>query len=99
MDFNTEVLKYKDDFLKDLNTLVSYESVRDKSTKTENAPFGKNCRDVLDAMLDMAKRDGFETKDVDGYAGVVEYGKGDETFGVLGHLDIVPQVKGGQKIL
>ena len=33
MDFNTEVLKYKDDFLKDLNTLVSYESVRDESTK------------------------------------------------------------------
>ena len=50
MDFNTEVLKYKDDFLKDLNTLVSYESVRDESTKTENAPFGKNCRDVLDAI-------------------------------------------------
>ena len=47
MDFNTEVLKYKDDFLKDLNTLVSYESVRDESTKAENAPFGKNCRDVF----------------------------------------------------
>ena len=97
MDFNTEVLKYKDDFLKDLNTLVSYESVRDESTKAENAPFGKNCRDVLDAMLDMAKRDGFEAKDVDGYAGVVEYGKGEETFGVLGHLDIVPLGEGWTK--
>ena len=97
MDFNTEVLKYKDDFLKDLNTLVSYESVRDESTKAENAPFGKNCRDVLDAMLDMAKRDGFETKDIDGYAGVVEYGQGEETFGVLGHLDIVPLGEGWSK--
>ena len=97
MDFNTEVLKYKDDFLKDLNTLVSYESVRDESTKAENAPFGKNCRDVLDAMLDMAKRDGFETKDIDGYAGVVEYGQGEETFGVLGHLDIVPLGEGWTK--
>ena len=97
MDFNTEVLKYKDDFLKDLNTLVSYESVRDESTKAENAPFGKNCRDVLDAMLDMAKRDGFEAKDIDGYAGVVEYGQGEETFGVLGHLDIVPLGEGWTK--
>ena len=97
MDFNTEVLKYKDDFLKDLNTLVSYESVRDESTKAENAPFGKNCRDVLDAMLVMAKRDGFETKDIDGYAGVVEYGQGEETFGVLGHLDIVPLGEGWTK--
>ena len=30
MDFNTEVLKYKYDFLKDLNTLVSYEIVLDE---------------------------------------------------------------------
>lgn len=97
MDFNSEVLKYKDEFLKDLNTLVSYESVRDESTKSEGAPFGKNCRDVLDAMLNIAKRDGFETKNVDGYAGVVEYGQGDETFGVLGHLDIVPLGEGWTK--
>ncbi len=65
--------------------------------KLKNAPFGKNCRDVLDAMLDMAKRDGFETKDIDGYAGVVEYGQGEETFGVLGHLDIVPLGEGWTK--
>ncbi len=97
MDFSKEVLKYKDEFLKDLNTLVSYESVRDLSTKKENAPFGKACRDVLDAMLDIAKRDGFTTRDVDGYAGVVEYGTGDETFGVLGHLDIVPLGEGWTK--
>ena len=97
MDFNSEVQKYKDEFLKDLNTLVSYESVRDESTKEKNAPFGKNCRKVLDAMLDIAKRDGFKTKDVDGYAGVVEYGEGDETFGVLGHLDIVPLGEGWTK--
>ncbi len=97
MDFSKEVLKYKDEFLKDLNTLVSYESVRDLSTKSENAPFGKACRGVLDAMLDIAKRDGFTTRDIDGYAGVVEYGSGEETFGVLGHLDIVPLGEGWTK--
>lgn len=97
MDFTQEVNKYKEDFLKDLNTLVSYESVRDESTKGDNAPFGKACRDVLDAMLNIAKRDGFKTSDIDGYAGVVEYGESDETFGVLGHLDIVPLGEGWTK--
>ncbi len=48
-------------------------------------------------MLNIAKRDGFTTKDIDGYAGVVEYGEGDETFGVLGHLDIVPLGDGWTK--
>lgn len=97
MNFSKEVLKYKDEFLEDLNTLVSYESVRDESTKSEHAPFGRACRGVLDAMLGIAKRDGFTTRDVDGYAGVVEYGDSDETFGVLGHLDIVPLGEGWTK--
>lgn len=30
------------------------------------------------------------TKDIDGYAGVIEYGEGEDTLGILGHLDIVP---------
>ena len=38
----------------------------------------------------MAKKDGFVTKDIDGYAGVIEYGEGEDTLGILGHLDIVP---------
>ena len=90
MDFRKLAEERKDEFLQDLNTLVSIESTRDFSTKAENAPFGTNCRKVLDEMLAMAKRDGFETKDVDGYAGVITYGDQEETFGILGHLDIVP---------
>lgn len=90
MNFKELAKSYQDAYLKDLNTLVEIESIRDLSTKTENAPFGKNCRIALDAMLDMAKKDGFQTKDIDGYAGVIEYGQQEETLGVLGHLDIVP---------
>lgn len=90
MDFKEYAKSYQEAFLNDLNTIVSIESTRNLSTATENAPFGKNCRLVLDAMLDLAKKDGFNTKDIDGYAGVIEYGEGEDTLGVLGHLDIVP---------
>ena len=90
MDFLKFAQEKQEDFLKDLNTLVSIESTLDLSTKSENAPFGKKCREALDAMLEMGKRDGFVTKDIDGYAGVIEYGEQKDTLGVLGHLDIVP---------
>ena len=90
MDFRKLAEEKKDEFLKDLNTLVSIESTRDLSTKAENAPFGANCRKVLDEMLSMGQRDGFEIKDVDGYAGVITYGDQEETLGILGHLDVVP---------
>lgn len=97
MDFLKYANEKKDEFLKDLNKLVEIESVRDDSTAKEQAPFGDNCRKVLDVCLDMAKQDGFMTKDIDGYAGVIEYGEGEETFGVLGHLDVVPLGEGWTK--
>src|SRR5690606_26330365 len=46
--------------------------------------------EALEYLLDLARRDGFETKNLDGYAGHVEYGEGEELIGVLGHVDVVP---------
>lgn len=94
MNLNSQILDAKDDFLQDLNTLVSIESTRDKEHAAEGMPFGPNPRKALDAFLDMAKRDGFKTKDIDGYAGVIEYGDQKDTVGILGHLDIVPLGEG-----
>ena len=97
MDFRELAEKYKDDYLKDLNTLVSIESVRDKEHAEEGAPFGPKVRNALEAFLEMARRDGFEVQNVDGYAGVVTYGDGEESVGVLGHLDVVPLGDGWTK--
>jgi succinyl-diaminopimelate desuccinylase len=90
MNFREEINRYQEDMLNDLNTLVQVESTRDLSTAAEHAPFGKNCRKVLDHVLAIGQRDGFQTEDIDGYAGLITYGQGTETFGILGHMDIVP---------
>ncbi len=90
IDFKTEILKEKENLINDLAILVSYPSIQDDSTVKENQPFGKANRDVLDAMLEIGKRDGYETVDVEGYAGHIDIGTGEEVFGVLGHLDVVP---------
>ncbi len=90
MNYLNESKKYEEAFLQDLKHIIAIPSLRNEEEKSENAPFGKGCREALDAMLAMAKRDGFKTIDYNGYAGVIEYGEGEESVGVLGHLDIVP---------
>ena len=57
-------------------------------------PFGEGPAKALDCFLKIAERMGFETDNVDNYAGVVSYGEGEETVGVLAHLDVVPAGKG-----
>ena len=37
---------------------------------------------------------GFADTDMDGYIGYADYGTGDETLGVLTHLDVVPEGEG-----
>ena len=97
MDFYFEADKRRAELVRDLQELVRIPSLYDKTTVTENAPFGKEVRNALDWVLNKGKQDGFITKDVDGYAGIVEFGKGEEIMGVLGHLDIVPVGVGWSK--
>ncbi|MBN2541191.1 MAG: dipeptidase PepV [Bacilli bacterium] len=53
-------------------------------------PFGPEIRKALDFMLDLGEKDGFIVKNIDNYAGHIEFGEGEEVLGVLGHLDVVP---------
>jgi succinyl-diaminopimelate desuccinylase len=94
MDFYQEASKRKEELVKTLQELVRIPSLYDPETIAPNAPFGKTLREALDYMLNMAKTDGFKVRDLEGYAGVIEFGEGSEIMGVLGHLDVVPVGKG-----
>lgn len=97
MNWLDEAKKREDEIISDIGTMVAYKSLLDESTVSENAPFGKALRQTLDGFLNIARRDGFKVRDLDGYAGVVEYGEGEEIVGVLGHLDVVPPGTGWTK--
>src|SRR4051794_3918976 len=84
-----EVLKRKDDMLEQLKNLLAIESVLDESSAGLKAPFGRKIAEALEYMLKLGERDGFKTKNVDGYAGHIEYGEGEELIGVLSHVDVV----------
>lgn len=77
------------DYVKDLAVLVSANS---KLASAEaGAPFGPGVKQVLDAMVSIAQRMGFQTTvDPAGYYAYGEIGEGETLFGVLGHLDVVP---------
>lgn len=90
MDFKLEALRYEKQFKEDLKQIVSIPSLRDETTISEKAPFGKACRAALDKMMEIGEKAGFHVKDIDGYACVIEYGDQEESIGILAHLDIVP---------
>lgn len=97
MDWLNECIKHQEQMLSDLGGLIAIPSLRDDSQRTTNAPFGRECRRALDYMLELGKREGFSVSDIDGYAGVLAYGEGQESIGVLAHLDVVPQGSGWSK--
>ena len=92
IDFKKEVLNHKEDLLKDLFELLSVRSILGTDI-TEETPFGSGPREALDLILSFGRRDGYKTKLVENKAGHIEVGQGDELFGILGHVDVVPVVE------
>lgn len=90
IDWKKEVEVRKDELLQDLVELLKVKSDREDEKATVDAPFGPGPRDALLKMLSYGERDGFIVKNVDNYAGHIEYGTGEETLGIFGHMDVVP---------
>ncbi|MDV2686389.1 dipeptidase PepV [Alkalihalophilus lindianensis] len=96
MNFNwkNEVERRKEKLLNQTQEFLRINSVLDESTASNDKPFGEGIDRALTHMLSNGKDYGFSVKNVDGYAGYVEYGEGDESVGILCHLDVVPAGSG-----
>lgn len=94
INWQGEIKKRKSELLNDLKELLKIESVRDESQATKEAPFGPGPRKALDKFLQMANDDGFKTLNLDGFAGHIEFGTGEETLGILAHVDVMPAGNG-----
>lgn len=81
-NFNEIIQNYKEEFLKDLNELLSIKSVSAEGSEITSQ--------ALDWILQKAESFGLKTKNIDGIAGHAEYGDGELLCGVLTHLDVVP---------
>ncbi len=90
--FETYVQQHREEMLTTLQTLLRIPSV--KGPATPKYPFGLHVGTALEYMLSLGEQHGFTVKNVDGYAGHVEFGSGDEYIAVLSHLDVVPEGEG-----
>ena len=86
------MIKYKDQMIDTLKGLIAIPSV--KSDPIPNQPYGKGIFDALLYILDAAENLGLESVNLYGQMGYVTYGSGDETLGILTHIDVVPAGEG-----
>ena len=94
IDFKAEVDKRREDMLADLFSLLEINSERDDSKADKEHPFGPGPVKALHKFLEIAERDGYETKNVDNYAGHFTFGEGEEELGIFAHMDVVPAGSG-----
>ncbi|WP_144493705.1 dipeptidase PepV [Bacillus pumilus] len=90
MNWEAEVIRKKDELIKDTQSFLQIESVLDEDGGKEGKPFGEKVDQALQFMLKKGEDEGFTVKNVDGYAGHIEYGEGEDIVGVLCHVDVVP---------
>ena len=89
MDLKEKVLGYKDEVVKEIQNAIRVKSV--KEAPLPGMPFGEGPAKALDHFMDLAKKLGFKAEKFDNYAMHIDMGEGDETLGILAHVDVVPE--------
>jgi succinyl-diaminopimelate desuccinylase len=103
-DYDRYIDEHAEELLGLLAELIQIPSVR--SDAKQGKPFGTEVDRCYRYMLKTAETDGFETVDIDGYGGHIEWRGGvtnsvgeivaaaEETLGIPIHLDVVPEGEG-----
>ena len=90
---------YRDDMLRTLKESVSMPSVKGEPVRTAEGdllPYGRGVHDALMHTLGIGAAMGFESHNIDNYAGYIDYKVAEDkaakakTVGIVGHLDVVP---------
>ncbi|AFI29534.1 MULTISPECIES: dipeptidase PepV [unclassified Bacillus (in: firmicutes)] len=90
MNWEVEVIRRKEDLIRDTQEFLRINSVMDETTAGPGKPFGEGVNASLTSLLELGEKEGFTTKNLDGFAGHIEWGEGDDIVGVLCHVDVVP---------
>ncbi|TJX13018.1 dipeptidase PepV [Tissierella creatinini] len=92
MDFLKIIDTYENEIIKSTQESIRIKSVEERPLP--GMPFGQGPYKALEHILELGHEMGFEVKNLDGYAGHIEFGQGEETVGVLAHIDVVPEGDG-----
>ena len=89
MDLREKVLDYKEEVVKEIQNSIRVKSV--KEAPLPGMPFGEGPAKALDHFMDLAAKLGFKAEKFDNYAMHIDMGEGEETLGILAHVDVVPE--------
>lgn len=90
--FDKIIEKEKDNIIKTTCELIKFKSISLENKGSSN-PFGIDCSKALEYTLNLGKKMGFKTKNLDNYCGYIEFGEGKDLVGIIGHLDVVPALE------
>ena len=85
-------LSYEKELIRALKECIEIPSVIDENHST--TPYGKEINNALTYFLSLGDKMGFVTKNINSQCGVIEYGDGEESIGILVHCDVVPSGSG-----
>lgn len=84
------IAEHKEEYISEVQGVSRIPSVSRADEAQPGAPFGIECRKVLDYMMERGRYYGFDVQDHDGYAVSVSMGGPVDAIGMIAHLDVVP---------
>ncbi|MBQ9015147.1 MAG: dipeptidase PepV [Firmicutes bacterium] len=89
----SRIEEYRTEMVSSLSALISIPSIAVRTKGPD--PFGAPVQQAYEAMLRMGADAGFRTFDADHFGGHIDFeGAGEGIFGIVGHLDVVPEGDG-----
>jgi len=92
LDLNQKIDELREELISSTQEIVRIRSIEGEAK--ENMPYGGDVALALEKALEISRRLGFSTANLEGYVGYAEHGSGDDYVAVLGHLDVVPEGSG-----
>lgn len=78
----------RDKMFAEIDSLLRIESVTGEPVK--GAPYGSKINEALDTILGICAAHGLKTRNIDGMVGEAVWGEGEQSLGILAHVDVVP---------
>ncbi|MFC0473197.1 dipeptidase PepV [Halalkalibacter kiskunsagensis] len=94
INWTEEVVKRKAELIEETQNFLRINSILDESSSADTQPFGTGIQEAMNFLLQKGEQYNFFVKDLNGYAGIIEYGEGEESVGILCHIDVVPVADG-----
>lgn len=84
------IASHQDEYIAEIQQFVRIPSVSRADQAHPGAPFGADCRRMLDFALERGRHWGFATENLHDCACAMTLGDADQSIGIIAHMDVVP---------